>query len=94
MTKRVLPAIRVAEEILRLSLDVDEAEIEEALDKLSIVNGTWGLLWGLGDIDRSALDQEFYELKAKVLRFIRDLKKEKAYPLSAVLTVKVERVIE
>jgi len=94
MTSPVLPAIRVAEEILRISLDVDEAQITEALDKLSIAEGTWRLLWGLDDIDRSALDREFYELKARVLRFIRDIKKDAAYPLCAVLTVNVERAIE
>jgi len=92
-TQRVLPAIRVAEEILRISLDVDDAEIEAALEKLSVAEGTWGILWGLDDIDKSAFDREFYELKAKVLRFLKELKKEKAYPLSVVLKVSLEREV-
>jgi len=85
---RTLPAIILAEKILRLSLEIDEEEIEEALEKLGIARGAWGLLWGAEDPGTSGRDAEFYELKAKVLRFIRDLKKEKSYPLSVVLLMR------
>ena len=88
MEKKTLPAIKVAEEILRLATTISDEEIKEALSKLRQVEGTWGLLWGLGDIRKSGMDLDFYMLKQKVLEFVEDLHKDKHFHLAAITLIR------
>lgn len=79
--RETLPAIKVADEILRLATTIREKDIDDALNKISQAESTWGLLWGLDNIERSGKDLEYYEVKGKVLQFLKELRKEKIFPL-------------
>lgn len=91
MTKfEALPAIKVVDKVLELIVDLEPGEIQEALSALGTAESTWGLLWGLENIQLSGKDLEFYELKGKVLRFFQQLQKDSRYPV-AVVTIAMHR---
>ncbi len=49
MTKiEVLPAIRAAEKVLEIIVDLEPEEIQEALDAIGKAGATFGILWGFG----------------------------------------------
>lgn len=93
---KTLPAIKAADEILDLITQVDREEISEALEKLSVAESTWGLLWGLEDLSRSGKDLEFYELKKKVVEFMASIHDDRRFPLAVVVmaSVRSRRITE
>lgn len=84
-----MPAIKAAEEILDIITQVTPEQIDEALRKLGIAESTWGLLWGLGNLKRSGLDLEFYELKKRVVEFMAEIHADRRYPLAALIMVNI-----
>ncbi len=51
MTKiETLPAIRAAEKVLEIIIDLAPDEIQEALSAIGKAGATWGLLWGLENL--------------------------------------------
>lgn len=91
MTKiEALPAIRAAEKVLELIVDLEPDVIQEALSAVEKAGATWGLLWGLENIQLSGKDLEFYELKGEVLRFFQQIQKDQRYPV-AVTTIAMHR---
>jgi len=94
MTKiETLPAIKAAEKVLEIIVGLEPDEIQEALSALSKAESTWGLLWGLDNIQRSGKDLEFYELKGEVLRFFQQIRKDRRYPV-AVVAITMHRAKE
>ena len=82
-----LPAIRAAEKILEIIVNTPDEEIDEALNKIATAAGTWGLLWGLDNINRSKLDLDFYELKGEVLRMISKIKKDRRFEVAEFVVI-------
>ena len=89
--RKTLPAIRLSEEILRLSFDIQDDQIREALDKLSLADSTYGILWGLDNIRLRKTDADLYELKKKVLLFIQELREDPNFHLAITIKVALER---
>lgn len=88
---RTLQAIRVVDQILKLTTETTDEQIEKALSKIGTATGTWGLLWGLGNIRTSGLDVDLYELKAQTLRFIQELRKDRRYPTVIIAAAHMRR---
>lgn len=86
-TRKTLPAIRAVDAFLKLTADLADEEIEEALRKLGVATGTWGLLWGLDNISRSGMDEDLYELKTEVLQFMQKLRGDRRWVTAVVATV-------
>lgn len=86
MTDKTLPAIKVVDEILKLATTITDEEIEKALSNLSQVEGTYGLLWGFNNRQRSGMDLDYYQLKGKVLRFLEELRKDRNFNLAVIVT--------
>lgn len=91
MTKiEVLPAIRAAEKVLEIIVDLAPDEIQLALSAIDKASATWGLLWGLEHIRRSGHDLDFYEFKGEVLEFFQRIQKDRRYDV-AVVTIQMHR---
>lgn len=91
-TKHTLQAIRVVDQILKLTTETTDEEIEKALSKIGTATGTWGILWGLGNIRTSGLDVDLYELKAQTLWFIQELRKDRRYQTVILAAAHMRRV--
>lgn len=86
MTPKIeaLPAIKAAEKVLAIIIDLEPDEIDLALSALSKASATWGLLWGLENIRRSEKDLEFYMLKRDVLKLFKQIQEDTRYPVAVV----------
>ena len=89
--QKSLPAIKIAEEILRLTTMITDEQIIEAINAISKTEGTWGILWGLSNIATSGKDLDLYALKKETLNFVLEMRKDKHYPLVCVMVGLMER---
>lgn len=88
MTKiEVLPAIRAAEKVLEILVDLEPDEIQEALSAIGTVGATFGVLWGAGNPQLAGMDLNFYELKGEVLEFFQKIQKDRRYNVAVVAIV-------
>lgn len=78
-------AIKVAEQILKLSTFVTDEQIEEALSKISAASSTYGVMWGFDG--RSGSNLDFIEMKGEVLKFLQSLRKNKSWAVSALIPI-------
>lgn len=83
-----LRSIEVAEEILELIVSLEDTPLEDAIMKLSRVEGTWGLLWGLGNLDTSGMDLDYYILKRMVLEFCQHIRNDRRFPLAILVNAR------
>lgn len=90
MKKEPIPAIKVVDEILRLATTISDKEIAEALSKIRQAEGTWGLLWGLDNIQRSGMDLDYYGLKRRALEFLQELRKDEKFGLVVIVAARAE----
>lgn len=82
MSEKALPAAKVADEILRLATTLTDQDIEDVLRKISKLDSTWGLLWGLDNLQQSRMDLDYYLLKRRVLLFLQEIRAEKNFHLA------------
>lgn len=85
-----LPAIKAAERILEIIVDLEPEEITKALEAIGKAGATYGTVWGAGDPHRSRMDLDFYELKGEVLQFCQKIKDDRRYGV-AFATVLLHR---
>ena len=79
-------AIKVAEQILKLSTLVTDEELEESLSKISRMSAMYGVLWGAYD-KNAGKTLDFYYLKGEVLEFLQRIRKNKIWPASCLIPV-------
>jgi len=85
LTTITLRAIQIAEEILGKIVDLEDEDLEKALDVLSTADATWGLLWGNPISKVSRMDADYYELKREVLQFAQKIRNSKKFPLAVLV---------
>jgi len=85
LSEKTLVAAKVADEILRLATTLTDQDINDVLRKISTLDNTWGIIWGLKNIQRSSMDMDYYLLKQKVLLFLQDLRKEDKFHLAVTV---------
>ncbi len=77
-------AIKVAEQILKLSTLVSDEELEESLSKISRMGAMYGVLWGAYD-KNAGMTLDFYYLKGEVLEFLQKIRKNKIWVSSVLI---------
>jgi hypothetical protein len=80
----------LAEKILALTTEVSKEDIEKTIQNINQAESTYGLLWGLNDLEKSGKDLDFYMLKKHVLEAVLTFKSEAIYPVCYILAAKLE----
>lgn len=71
-----LPVIDIVQEILLKMNTITPEQISEALEKISVLDGSYGILWGQLDVRSRQRDEIFLklvEVQKKVLHFVQKL---------------------
>jgi hypothetical protein len=88
---KTLRAIQAVDKIMAIITDLEDGEIKEALDKLSLASTTWGLLWGNPVSGASRMDIDFYELKLDLLQRIEGFRNQRNYPLVILVMAQMKQ---
>jgi len=77
-----IPAIKVVDDFFEAIIQISDEEIEEAVDRISRLDATYGILWGLnrftGNDDKNI---ELYLLKREALYFMAKIREDKRFKI-------------
>ncbi len=90
---KALTAIKAAEKVLGIIVDLEPEQIQLALKAIGRAGATFGVLWGAGNPQLAGMDLDFYELKGDVLQFFQQIQKDRRYDV-AFITVQMHRAKE